>query len=195
MMVRPAVVALVLLTAVACTDDGDPTAEPSETTPASSARTTTSPTSTPPTQTTQAPTTTKPTPKPTPTKPVETHDGTCPYLATDFVELTIGQRLARTTVTTAEPPGCAFYRPDAEVAASVTPTRAASLRDARLKVLAAVGDSGNPLPDLGDGGVVKVVEDGAVLAVSRGTLVVVVRINQQSSLQATEVGRKVLEML
>lgn len=108
---------------------------------------------------------------------------------------TIGQHLARTTVTTAEPPACVFYRPDAEVAASVTPTHTASLRAARLKVLAAVDGEANPLPDLGDGGVVKVIDSGAVLAASKGTLVIVVRINQQSSLQATEIGRKVIGAL
>ena len=59
--------------------------------------------------------------------------------------------------------------------------------------LAAIGGrAANPVNGLADGGVVAVTADGAVLAVSKGRTLVVVRINQRSSLEAKELARYVL---
>src|SRR5262249_62192169 len=47
-----------------------------------------------------------------PTTPVLTREGPCPYFGLEFAQQTIGQHLARSTVTTTRPyPGCTLYRP------------------------------------------------------------------------------------
>lgn len=127
--------------------------------------------------------------------PVRTHDGVCPYLSAGFVMDSIGQHLARITLSNASPPVCAFYRPDGGLAARVEPSHVTSPAAARRAVLRAAGGAANPLPHAGDGGVVSLVADGAVAAASIGTQVVVVTINQRSSLEATEVLTRVLAAL
>lgn len=107
---------------------------------------------------------------------------------------TIGQHIARTTVSSAVPAGCAFFRPDGGEAAQTGARRAASPSAARSLALATVGSPANPVR-LADGGAVRVTGDGALLSVSRGTLVVTVRVNQQSSLEATEIARQALSAL
>ena len=129
----------------------------------------------------------------TPTARPVTHDGACPYLATDFVMQTVGQHLARTTVTTvttAVPASCAFYRPDGALAAKVDGAQFASAAEAAAKVRSVTGAGANGVSDVGDGGAVAITNDGAVLAASRGDTVLVITINQQSSLEATELAQQ-----
>jgi uncharacterized protein DUF2020 len=151
------------------------------------APTTTSPA--PPKPTTPRPTT----PRPTPTPRAVTTDGPCPYADRATVMDIIGQHLDRTTVTSTTPhPGCAFYRPNgekaAEIAVSVLPTAAA----ARARAVTVPGKGANPVDGVGDGGAVTITAGGAVLAVSKSTALVVVRINQPISLEAVEIAKLVL---
>jgi hypothetical protein len=105
----------------------------------------------------------------------------------------IGQHLDRTTVTTTTPhPGCAFYRPDAEKAAEVAVSVLPSAAAARAQAIRLGGHAANPVDDVADGGTVTISDAGAVLAVSKGAALVVVRINQRISLEAIELARLVV---
>jgi len=102
---------------------------------------------------------------------------------------TVGQRIARTTVTATRPyPGCSFYRANGERAADIAVTRLATPTAAQRRAVAVGGRGANPVNGVGDGGVVRVTADGAVLAVSKGRALVVVRINQRISLEAKEIA-------
>jgi hypothetical protein len=108
----------------------------------------------------------------------------------------VGQHIARTTVTRTTPhPGCAFYRPSgekaADVAVSVLPTAAA----AQTRAVRLPGAGANPVDSVADGGAVAITGDGAVLAVSKGRALVVVRINQRISLEAIELAKLVVAKL
>jgi UPF0176 protein len=143
--------------------------------------------------TTPARPTTTPAPAPTPTRPAVTVDGPCPYADRDTVMDIIGQHLLRTTVTSTTPhPGCAFYRPNAEkaveIAVSVLPTAAA----AQARAITLPGRGANPVQTVADGGTVAITGTGAVLAVSKGRTLVVVRINQPISLEAVEIAELVV---
>ncbi len=150
-----------------------------------------------PTTTTKAPAKPKPTPTTAkPTRPAVTTDGPCPYADRATVMDIIGQHLDRTTITSTTPhPGCAFYRPNAEkaaeIAVSVLPTAAA----AAARAITLTGKGANPVNGVGDGGTVAITAGGAVLAVSKGTALVVVRINQRISLEAVEIAKLVVAKL
>jgi len=119
--------------------------------------------------------------------------GRCPYLDADTVAGTVGQHIARTTVTPTRPyPGCSFYRPNGEPAADVTVSVLPGPIQAQTKAIAIGGQAANPVTGIGDGGTVRVTAEGAVLAVSKSRTLVVVRINQRSSLEAKEIARYVL---
>ncbi|HEY6748272.1 MAG TPA: DUF2020 domain-containing protein [Mycobacteriales bacterium] len=143
---------------------------------------------------TAAPTTPRPTPtRVRPTRPAVTVDGPCPYADRATVMDIIGQHLDRTTVTSTTPhPGCAFYRPNgekaAEIAVSVLPTAAA----AQARAITLPGRGANPVDTVADGGMVAITAGGAVLAVSKGPALVVVRINQRISLEAVEIAKLVV---
>ncbi|HEX5493245.1 MAG TPA: DUF2020 domain-containing protein [Mycobacteriales bacterium] len=132
--------------------------------------------------------------RPTPTP--STVDAPCPYVDTASVMNTIGQHLTRTTVTSTVPhPSCAFYRPDGAVAAQITVSDLANPIAAQNAALAQVGKGSNPVSGIGDYGVVAIVDDGALLAVTKGPSLVLVKINQQSSLEAREIARTVVSAL
>lgn len=124
-----------------------------------------------------------------------TRDAACPYLDTDFVMQTVGQHIARTTVTTTHPESCAFYRPDGALAVKVDGSQLSSASAAASKVREVTGSAANPVTGLGDGGAVTITANGAVLATSSGNALLVVSINQQSSLEATELARRYLAHL
>ena len=127
-----------------------------------------------------------------PAGPIVTRDGACPYLDTQFVMDTVGQHLERTTVTTTRPETCAFYRPDAVLAAKVAGSQLSSAGAAADKIKEITGSGANPVTGIGDGGAVAITNAGAVLAVSSGTTLLVITINQQSSLEATELAKQAL---
>lgn len=133
---------------------------------------------------------TRPSPQPS------TVDAPCPYVDTATVMNTIGQHLTRTTVTSTAPhPSCAFYRPDGAVAAQVTVSEAANPIAAQNSALTQAGSSSNPVTGIGDYGVVAIVDDGALLAVTKGRTLIMIKINQQSSLEAKEIARVVVGAL
>ena len=125
-----------------------------------------------------------------------TVEAACPYVDRDTMAGTVGQHLDRTTVTKTVPhPGCAYYRPNGEkavdIAVSVQPTAIA----AQAKAIALGGSAAEPVNDVADGGVVAITGTGAILAISDGKTLIVIRINQRSSLEATEIARLVAAKL
>ena len=133
---------------------------------------------------------------PTRTPPPVTVDAPCPYAAASTVMDIVGQHIARTTVTKTTPhPGCAFYRPNAEKAAEVAVSVLASATAAQTEAIRLTGPGANPVDSVGDGGTVAITGDGAVLAVSKGPALVVVRINQRISLEAIELAKLVVAAL
>jgi hypothetical protein len=147
-----------------------------------------------PTRTPPAP----PTPAMTPTRtpPPVTVDAPCPYADAATVMDIVGQHIARTTVTRTTPhPGCAFYRPDGEKAADVAASVLATPTAAQTEAIRLTGAGANPVDSVGDGGTVAITGDGAVLAVSKGRALVVVRINQRISLEAIELAKLVVATL
>ncbi len=133
---------------------------------------------------------------PTRTPAAVTVDGPCPYVDAATVMDIVGQHIARTTVTKTTPhPGCAFYRPNAEKAADVAVSVLASATAAQTEAIRLTGAGANPVDSVGDGGTVAITGDGAVLAVSKGPALVVVRINQRMSLEAIELAKLVVAQL
>lgn len=179
------VTAGLLALAVAGTGGCAPSADDGAATPAA-----------PTTTATVAPRTTaaRPAPKPTP-KPV-TVDAPCPYADAGTIAGTVGQRISRTTVTRTRPHvGCGFYRPSGEKAADIAVSVLASPAAAQARATAIAGAAANPVDDVGDGGAVTITDTGAVLGVSKGRALVVVRINQRISLEAVEIARMVVAKL
>jgi UPF0176 protein len=148
-----------------------------------------------------APVATSTPPKPGPpastaqTPPPSPVEGTCPYVPSDTVQDIVGQHIQRTTVTATRPhPGCAFYRPNDEVAADIQVSQLATPVAAQTRAIQLGGKGANGLTgrDLGDGGVVTITDTGALLAVSKGRTLIVVRINQRISLEARELATYVV---
>jgi hypothetical protein len=126
------------------------------------------------------------------TVPVVTRDGACPYFSTLFAEQTIGQHLARSTVTTTRPyPGCTLYRPDGGKAIEIQIRLYPTALRAQQSAVTLLGASANPTA-VGDRATVLIVADGARLVASKARYLVVVFINQQSSLQAHDVAAAVI---
>ena len=125
-------------------------------------------------------------------------DEPCPYLDTGFVQDTVGQHIARTTVTSTSHetlPGCSFFRPDGEPAAAVEVTELGTAAAAQTAAIELGTPKADPVDGIGDGGVVLVSTDGTVLAVSSGSVLLVVRINQASSLEARALAARVAPQL
>lgn len=183
--------ALAVAGGASCTDTaGDPTAAPVTTIPATAPATTAASTVPPPAATTPAPAAT-----PSPTPPV-TVEGPCPYADPATIADTIGQRIARTTVTRTSPyVGCAYYRGNGEKAVDIAVSVLVSPTAAQARALAVAGAAGNPVDGVGDGGAAAVTDTGAVLGVSKGRALVVVRINQRISLEAVEIAKLVVARL
>jgi Domain of unknown function (DUF2020) len=150
------------------------------------------------TRTSKPPAPTRPTTtrRPSATPPPVPVEGRCPYASIEQVAETVGQHLSRATVTPTKPfPGCSFYRPNGEQAADIQVTTLATAVAAQARAIALGGRGANPVGKLGDGGVVAVTPTGALLAVSKGTALVVVRINQRISLEARELAGYVVARL
>lgn len=125
-------------------------------------------------------------------------EGDCFYLDTGFVEETVGQRISRTTYTSTsheELPGCTFYRPDGEPAVDVAVTALSTAVQAQNAAVELGTPAAIPVDDIADGGVVLVATEGTVLAVSSGRTLLVVRVNQQSSLEARAIAAEVAPLL
>jgi hypothetical protein len=133
---------------------------------------------------------------PASTRPPVTVAAPCPYAGAATVMDIVGQHITRTTVTSTTPhPGCAFYRPNGEKAADVAVSVLASATAAQAEAIRLTGPDANPVDSVADGGTVAITGDGAVLAVSKGQALVVVRINQRVSLEAIELAKLVVARL
>ena len=142
------------------------------------------------------PTTPAATPRPEPTPQPSTVEAPCPYADPQTIAETVGQRIGRVTVTSTRPyVGCAFYRPDGERAAAIAVSVLATPVAAQTRAIAVAGPAANPVDDVADGGAVAITADGAVLGVSSGRALVVVRINQRISLEAVEIAELVVATL
>lgn len=126
-------------------------------------------------------------------------EGPCPYLSQDFMELTVGQRIGKIVVTTVTPPPgplprCEFQRGSGEPAATVDTLTIAAGQGLQKSLELVPG--GNPV-QAGEGGsvVVRKGEAKTELAAFKGTTLVYVSINQESSLEATEIAKSVLEQV
>lgn len=134
---------------------------------------------------------------PAPAEPVTT-EGDCRYLETEFVEQTVGQRITRTTYTSTSHellPGCTFYRPDGDPAVDIAVTDFPTEVEAQTAAIARGTAAANPVDDIADGGVVLVDAERAVLAVTSGRTLLVVTINQASSLEARAIAAQVAPLL
>ena len=132
----------------------------------------------------------------TSTPPPVTVDAPCPYADATTIAETVGQRVARITVTRTSPHvGCAYYRSNGEKAVDVSVSVAASPAAAQARALAVAGGSANPVDGVGDGGAVSVSDAGSLLAVSEGRVLVVVRVNQPVPLEAVEIAKLVVAKL
>jgi hypothetical protein len=127
-------------------------------------------------------------------EPVTTEQD-CPYLATSTVEDVVGQKTPTVSTTGTPggpPPSCTFAKPNGEAALTVEISQVADSVAARTAAVERVaGIGGTAVTDIADGGGIAVGQP-TVLAVAHGTLVVVVTINQQSSLQAREIAKAVV---
>ena len=133
---------------------------------------------------------------PASTRPPVTVAAPCPYARAETVMDIVGQHITRTTVTSTTPhPGCAFYRPNGEKAADVAVSVLAGATAARAEAIRLTGPGANPVDSVADGGTVAITGDGALLAVSKGRVLVVVRINQRVSLEAIELAKLVVARL
>jgi hypothetical protein len=176
-------VTLVLVGAAGCSRPAGETAAPATAAPTTAAAPSTTPV---PARTT------KPKPAPAPA----TVDAPCPYADSATIAETVGQHIARSTVTRTRPHvGCAFYRPNGEQAADIAVSVLADPLAAQTRALAVAGQAANPVDGVGDGGAVTITATGAVLGVSKGRALVVVRINQRISLEAVEIAKLVVATL
>lgn len=110
----------------------------------------------------------------------------------------MGQHIERTTYTTTSHetlPGCTFYRPDGEPAADIAVTAYDTPVEAQTVAVELGTAAANPVDDLADGGVVLVSADRTVLAVSSANTLLVVTINQASSLEARVIAEQVTPLL
>lgn len=182
-------------------DDPGPTA--ASATPAATATSAMTTASTSTGTTTPAPATTpvtsaRPAPVVVPPPPRPTVIGDCPYLSSDDVAQLNGERVGGVLLDPAfEPPACAFTRGDGSEQLRVWVLRAGSAEVATATVdRAAPVDSTDPADQpagwLGGSGSGP---DGAVYAVSKGPVAVVVTTNQAQSIKARRVTELVVSSL
>ena len=122
--------------------------------------------------------------------------GPCPYLEQELVEGIVGQKISAVLVTTTTPqtgplPKCEFQRSSGEPAAT-TDTLTIKAGEGLAKSLELV-PGGNPV-SAGEGGsvIVHQGQDRTDLVAFSGTTLVSVTINQESSLEATDLAETVL---
>ena len=147
---------------------------------------------------TPAPPTGGPTPAALPPEPVAVRDGACPYLRSDFVADTNGQRVSKVRLSAGEPhPACFFYRGDGgeqlrvQVLVAADPAVARAIVDRAAPV--ATSDPAQ-LPGGWQGGK-QPTDAGAVFAVAKAGSAVVVVTNQQQTIKASRVAEQAITAL
>lgn len=129
--------------------------------------------------------------------PQPSADGPCPYLDAQDVESINGQRVDAVRISADQPhPACFFYRgDDSEQLRTWIVT--ATPEVARATVDAAAPVATSDLAELPDGwsGGSQPTSDGAVFAVARQGIAVVVTTNQQQTIKARRIAEQVIESL
>lgn len=131
---------------------------------------------------------------PAPAPPV-TAEEPCPYLTQAYIEVTVGQRVPRVETVTVEgqpAPDCTFFRNDNTVSVVVDLTVYPDPVDAQNAALSLITPAATPITDIAEYGGVLVSGDQTVLAVTRGSLLVHLTLNQPSSFQAREIATTIL---
>lgn len=133
---------------------------------------------------------------PLPPEPEPAAEGECPYLDTEFVAQTNGQRVGSVRTSSDTNPACFFYRPDGDVQLTVR-VYVGEEEVARTIVddAAPVATSNPTAQPTGWEGGYESGDDGAVYAVSKGGHAVVVRTNQQQSVKARSVAVEAITRL
>lgn len=133
-----------------------------------------------------------------PEEPLSTTPGPCPYLDVGFVEQANGQRVTGTgTDDRFDPPACVFLTYRDEPQLEVTVHHTGSVAEARAVVDRAAPVDSTSLADspVGWSGGRSGGEDGAIYAVSKETVAVVVRSNQAESVKAQAVAEEAITNL
>src|SRR5689334_3913112 len=146
----------------------------------------------PATPTTHVTTTTSAAPT-VPPAPQPASDGTCPYLATNFVAEANGQRVPKVKLSTDEPhPACFFYANATEIQLTVR-VYVGDERIAKKIVNEAAPDGSQPAsqPTGWTGGYVSG-DTGVVYAVSKAGSAVVVTSNQKQSIKARRITEEAI---
>ncbi|MGH3756618.1 DUF2020 domain-containing protein [Actinophytocola sp.] len=131
-----------------------------------------------------------------PAPPEPTADGPCPYLDQTFVEDTNGQRVGETKTSADDPPACFFYRSDGGVQLTVQVYRGkAAVAKALVDQVAPV-DTANPAELTGGWtGGAQPTDEGAVYAVAKEAVAVVVATNQEQTIKAKLVAQEAITAL
>lgn len=132
-----------------------------------------------------------------PPEPEAENTGPCPYLDTEFVAESNGQRVGEVKTSSEEPhPTCFFYRPDGDLQLTVRVYVGEEDVARALVDAAAPVDTSNPTsqPAGWEGGY-ESNDDGAVYAVFKGGNAVVVTTNQPQSVKARTVATEAIANL
>ncbi|MGW9477053.1 DUF2020 domain-containing protein [Saccharomonospora azurea] len=134
---------------------------------------------------------------PLPPEPAPAAEGECPYLDTEFVAQTNGQRVGSVRTSSEDTnPACFFYRPDGDVQLTVRVyVGEEEVARAIVDDAAPVATSNPTAQPTGWEGGYESGDDGAVYAVSKGGHAVVVRTNQQQSVKARSVAVEAITRL
>ncbi|MEU4741847.1 DUF2020 domain-containing protein [Actinosynnema sp. NPDC023658] len=172
---------LLVLGALAACGAGDPTVSTTGITTSAAARTTT--------------TTAQPAGPPPAPQPVS--DGQCPYLASSVVQEANGQLVRKVRLSADQPdPACFFYANATEVQLSVWVFRGEpATAKAVVDRAAPVADSNPASVPAGWKGGSLTTDDGAVYAVAKDGIAVVVTSNQKQTVKARTVTEAVVENL
>ncbi len=132
-----------------------------------------------------------------PPEPEPENEGECPYLDTEFVAQTNGQRVGGVRTSSDEPhPACFFYRPDGDVQLTVRVyVGEEDVARALVDAAAPVATSNPTSQPTGWEGGYESRDDGAVYAVSKGGNAVIVTTNQQQSVKARTVVTEAITRL
>lgn len=151
------------------------------------------PTPTPTSTATQPPSSTTP---PVPPMPEPVAEQACPYLDTDWVARTNGQRVSVVRVSEGEPPACFFYTLSGKRQVSVRVyTGEPAVAEAIVQQAAPVRSSNPAQEPKGWRGGYMSTEDGAVYAVHDSGTAVVATTNQKQSVKAREIVEKTISAL
>lgn len=131
-----------------------------------------------------------------PPVPRPAKEADCPYLDSDTVAFTNGQRVGQVRISAGQPPACFFYRYDGRQQMSVWVYRGTSrVAEAIIDRAAPVATSNKATEPRGWTGGSQRTGSGAVYAVLSGGDAVVVTTNQHQTIKAREIATDVIKTL